>query len=74
LSNRTGIANVWGRRFDGTTGTPVGEPFSVTSFRSAQFQLTPRTAQMDIVVTATHLLLPMTESRSDIWMLSHVDR
>jgi Tol biopolymer transport system component/DNA-binding winged helix-turn-helix (wHTH) protein len=74
VSNRTGIANVWGRRFDGTTGTAVGEPFSVTSFRSAQFQLTPRTAQMDIVITATHLLLPMTESRSDIWMLDHVDR
>ena len=74
VSNRTGIANVWGRRFDGATGTPVGEPFPVTSFRSAQFQLTPRTVQMDIAITATHLLLPMTESRSDIWMLDQVDR
>jgi len=53
---------------------PVGEPFPVTSFRSAQFQVTPRTVQMDIAVTATHLLLPMSESRSEIWMLDHVDR
>ena len=74
VSNRTGVANVWGRRFDSATGTPVGEPFLVTSFRSAQFQLTPQTVRMDIAVTATHLLLPMSESRSDTWMLDHVDR
>jgi len=29
---------------------------------------------MDIAVTATTLLLPMTESRSEIWMLDHIDR
>ena len=74
VSNRTGIANVWGRRFDNSTGMPISEPFPVTSFRSAQFQLTPRTVQMDIAITATHLLLPMSESRSEIWMLDHVDR
>jgi Tol biopolymer transport system component/DNA-binding winged helix-turn-helix (wHTH) protein len=74
VSNRTGIANVWGRQFDSTTGAPVGEPFPVTSFRSAQFQLTPRTVQMDIAVTATQLLLPMSESHSDLWMIDHVDR
>jgi hypothetical protein len=74
VSNRTGIANIWARRFDQSTGTPTGEPFPVTSFRSAQFVLTPRTVQMDIAVTATTLLLPMSESRSDIWMLDEIDR
>jgi Tol biopolymer transport system component/DNA-binding winged helix-turn-helix (wHTH) protein len=74
LSNRSGVTNVWGRRFDTSTGAPVGEPFPVTSFRSAQFQLTPQTVQMDIAVTATHLLLPMSETRSEVWMLDHVDR
>ena len=29
---------------------------------------------MDIAITATRLLLPMTESRSDVWMLDQVDR
>jgi len=74
VSNRTGVANVWARRFDDAIGTPIGEPFPVTSFRTAQFQLTSRTVQMDIAITATHLLLPMTESRSEIWMLNQVDR
>jgi dipeptidyl aminopeptidase/acylaminoacyl peptidase len=74
VSNRSGVANIWGRGFDTSTGTPIGEPFPVTSFRSAQFQLTPQTVRMDIAVTATHLLLPMSESRSEIWMLDHVDR
>jgi Tol biopolymer transport system component/DNA-binding winged helix-turn-helix (wHTH) protein len=74
VSNRTGVANVWGRRFDDASGTPIGDPFPVTAFRSAQFLLTPRTVQMDIAITATRLLLPMTESRSDIWMLDQVDR
>jgi Tol biopolymer transport system component/DNA-binding winged helix-turn-helix (wHTH) protein len=74
VSNRTGVANVWGRRFDDATGMPIGDPFPVTSFRSAQFVLTPRTVQMDIAVTATQLLLPMTEARSEIWMLDQVDR
>ncbi len=74
VSNRTGVANVWGRRFDNSTGTPIGEPFPVTSFRSAEFVLTPRTVQMDIAITATTLLLPMKESRSDIWMLDQIDR
>ena len=74
VSNRSGIANVWGRHFDTATGTPAGEPFPITSFRSAQFQLTSRTVQMDIAITSTQLLLPMSESRSDIWLLDRVDR
>jgi Tol biopolymer transport system component/DNA-binding winged helix-turn-helix (wHTH) protein len=74
ISNRTGVANVWGRRFDPVRGTPIGDSFPVTSFTSPRFALTTRTVQMDIGVTATHLLLPMSESRSDIWMLDLVDR
>jgi hypothetical protein len=26
VSNRTGVASVWGRRFDSSTGTPIGDP------------------------------------------------
>jgi Tol biopolymer transport system component len=74
VSNRSGVANVWGRRFDPSAGTPLGEPFPITSFRSPGFALTSRTVQMDIAVTRTHLMLPMSESRSEIWMLDDVDR
>jgi hypothetical protein len=29
---------------------------------------------MDIAITATHLMIPMSESRGDVWMLDQVDR
>jgi hypothetical protein len=29
---------------------------------------------MDIAITATHLIIPMSESRGDIWMLGDIDR
>jgi Tol biopolymer transport system component len=74
VSNRDGVKNVWGRRFDNSNGMPVGDPFPVTSFRSPQFLISPLAVQMDIAVTATHLLIPMSESRGDIWMLDHVDQ
>jgi hypothetical protein len=35
---------------------------------------TPRTVQMDIAITPTRLLLPISESRHQIWMLDQVDR
>lgn len=69
VSNRDGVNNVWARRFDPARGAPVGEPFQVTSFRSPEFLISSQAVQMDIAVTATHLLIPMSESRSDIWML-----
>ena len=74
VSNRDGVRNIWARRFDNTNGTTLGEPFPVTSFRSPQFLISPQAVQMDIAVTATHLLVPMSESRGDVWMLDHVDR
>jgi Tol biopolymer transport system component len=74
VSSRDGVKNVWGRQFDTANGTPVGEPFQVTSFRSPQFFISPQVVQMDIAVTATHLLIPMSESRGDIWILDQVDR
>ena len=49
--------------------------FSQSLLAGSVFLLTPRTVQMDIAITATRLLLPMTESRSDVWMLDdQVDR
>ena len=74
VSNRDGVRNVWGRRFDGTNGVPLGDPFPVTSFRSPEFVLSPKTVQMEIAITATHLVIPMRESRSNIWTLDQIDR
>jgi Tol biopolymer transport system component len=74
VSKRHGVKNVWAQRFDTVNGMPIGEPFPVTSFRSPQFLISPEAVQMDIAVTATHLLIPISESRGDIWMLDQVDR
>ncbi len=74
VSDREGVKNVWARRFDHTTGLPVGDPFPITSFRSPQFLISPQAVQMDIAITATHLMVPMSESRGDIWMLDNIDR
>jgi Tol biopolymer transport system component/DNA-binding winged helix-turn-helix (wHTH) protein len=74
VSDRDGVKNVWGRRFDNTRGAPVGEPFPVTSFRSPQFLISPQAVQMDIAIAAAHLIIPMSESRGDLWMLDQVDR
>jgi dipeptidyl aminopeptidase/acylaminoacyl peptidase len=74
VSTRDGIKNVWARRFDDGTGTPIGAAFPLTSFRSAQFRISPQAVQMDIAVTTTRLIVPMSESRGDIWILDDVDR
>jgi hypothetical protein len=29
---------------------------------------------MDIAIAAAHLIIPMSESRGDLWMLDQVDR
>jgi Tol biopolymer transport system component/DNA-binding winged helix-turn-helix (wHTH) protein len=74
VSNRSGVRNVWGRRFDPVLGVPVGDAFPVTAFRAAPFLLSEQSVQMEIAITPTQLLLPMSESRSEIWMLDQVDR
>jgi Tol biopolymer transport system component len=74
VSDRNGVKNVWGRRFDNANGSPIGDAFPVTAFRSPQFLISPQAVQMDIAVTATDLIIPMSESRGDIWLLDQVDR
>jgi hypothetical protein len=74
VSNRTGLPNVWGRRFDAAAGAPTGRPFAVTSFASPLFMLTSRTAEMDIALSANRLFLPISESQGEVWMLDQVDR
>jgi hypothetical protein len=74
LSDRLGMFNVWGRRFDPDRGTPVGAPFQVTSFASPRQTLSPELQRMQIAVTSTHLFLPITETSGELWVLDHVDR
>ena len=64
---------MWGRRFDGTSGTPVGASFRVTSFSSPRQTISPQLSRMQIAVTARHLFLPITETSGELWMLENVE-
>ena len=74
LSDRTGLFNLWARRFDAEAGEPVEEPFQVTSFTSPHQTISPELARTQIAVTATRLILPITESAAELWILDNVNR
>ncbi len=73
-SDRGGLWNVWGRRFDPATGKPVGDSFRVTSFDSPRQTLATQLTRMQFAVTADHLFLPLTETSGELWMLENIDR
>lgn len=73
-SDRGGLWNVWGRRFDPATGKPVGDSFRVTSFDSPRQTLATQLNRMQFAVTAGHLFLPLTETSGELWMLENIDK
>jgi hypothetical protein len=66
--------NLWARHFDPDLGAGVGEPFQVTAFASPRQTISAELSRNQIAVTSTHLILPITESAGEIWMLDAVDR
>ncbi|HEX9369287.1 MAG TPA: hypothetical protein VF921_21830, partial [Vicinamibacterales bacterium] len=74
VSDRQGLLNVWGLRFDPARGKPVGEPFEVTSFASPRQTISPELGRMQIAVTSTQLFLPITETSGELWILDNVNR
>jgi hypothetical protein len=66
-----GWTNVWGRRFNGNVGTPDGEAFQVTSFGSDLRMISANLSAMEIAIAANQLLLPVTESTSQLWTLEN---
>ena len=74
VSNRTGFFNVWGIRFDPKSGTPVGEPFRVTTFDSPGQMVLPIPALLELSLAADRMVLPIVEVSGSIWILTNVDR
>ena len=74
LSARDGALNLWGRRFDPSTGKTVGAPFRVTSFRGTGPTVPRQLGRVEIAISSDRLFLPMTESAGSIWMVEGVDR
>lgn len=73
-SDRGGLWNVWGRRFDPVAGIAVGDPFRVTTFDSPRQTLATQLSRMQFAISADHLFLPITETSGELWMLENVDR
>ena len=59
---------------DPVRGTPVGEPFQVTSFASPDLTIDPNLASSEMDVKGRSLLLVMRKTTGNIWMVSGVDR
>jgi Tol biopolymer transport system component/DNA-binding winged helix-turn-helix (wHTH) protein len=72
MSTKSGIPNVWGRRFDPVRGAPIGEAFEVTHFTTPRQVLAAQ--GVEIVVTHNRLVVPITETSSNIWVLDTTAR
>ena len=74
ISKRTGFYNVWGNRFDPSSGKPVGEPFRVTNFESPNRMISTDIPTAELGVAANRLVLPIMEVSGSIWIMENVDR
>ena len=73
-SRGSSFYNLWGIRFDGARGIPVGEPFGITKFDTPGFILSPDVSGTEIAIAQDRALLTMTTVTGGIWMLEGVDR
>ncbi len=74
VSHRSGVLNVWGRRFDPLAAAPIGSIFRVTGFNSPRQMISTQLSAMQIALTSNRLFLPITEAQSELWILENVDR
>ena len=74
LSDRGGMLNLWGQRFDPDAGRPLGQAFQVTDLGDPARLVSPHLAMSEIAVAADRVFLPVTESSAAVWMLEDVDR
>jgi Tol biopolymer transport system component len=72
LSGRSGFFNVWGIRFDATSGKPVGEPFRVTTFETPALMIPDQMEAAELSVIQGRMGLTMDERSGSIWMLDNV--
>lgn len=72
VSNRSGLLNVWGHRFDPAAGKLVGKPFRVTKLDSPELTLLPNTEALELSVTRDKMFLPLTEISGQVWILENV--
>ena len=74
VSRRAGFVNLWGRRFDPQHGTPVADAFPVTDFDNPSRMVLPQINGLHIALVHKHLILPLTDVSSSIWVLDNVSQ
>ncbi len=70
----TSYLNLWGIRFDPERGTPIGEPFALTTFGTPSLVISPDLTRSEMDVSARNAVLTMKTTAGSIWMLDNVDR
>jgi eukaryotic-like serine/threonine-protein kinase len=72
VSNQQGaFFDVWGRRFDPESGTPIGEEFRVTRFEDPGRVLNAGAAG-ELGVSSTRLVVPITQTSGSVWVLDNI--
>ncbi|HJT71098.1 MAG TPA: winged helix-turn-helix domain-containing protein [Terriglobales bacterium] len=71
---KDGFLNVWGIRFNTTTGKAVGAPFQITRFESPGLMLPSLIEASDISLSRDKLVLDLQETSGSVWMLDNVDQ
>ena len=74
VSNRTGFFQVWGIRFDTSTGQPVGDPFRVTDFEGPGQMILLDRRIAEIALSRDRLILPIMEVSGGIWILENKEQ
>jgi Tol biopolymer transport system component/DNA-binding winged helix-turn-helix (wHTH) protein len=72
VSARSGFFNVWGIRFNSTSGKAVGEAFRVTAFENPALMIPALTNMVELSLNQDKLVLTMEERSGSIWVLDNV--
>jgi len=74
VSRPGGFFNVWGIRFDPSTGKTVGQPFQISKFDSQRLKILEAIPHVGMSLTQDKLVLTMAQESGNIWVLDNVDR
>ena len=73
LSNRGGLMNIWGSRFDPEKGRTIGEPFPLTSFTGSEEQI-PLDAGRELAVGGGRVAIAVNKPVGSVWMIEKLGR
>jgi Tol biopolymer transport system component/DNA-binding winged helix-turn-helix (wHTH) protein len=74
ISGIDGFFNVWGIRFDPTTGKPVGQPFKLSKFDRPRLMIPRWIPPVGFSLTQDKFVLTMAQESGNIWVLDNDDR